>query len=213
MIKVGQKLREKRLEKDLSLKEISDATKIREEFLEAIEGGQYERLPSPAYAHGFVRNYAKYLGLAEEETLAIFRREFDVERAYDVLPKGLLGKREFSVKTFRPNRSFILAALAILILFIFIVYQYRFAFLNPPLEVFEPKKDEVIKSLEVKVSGRTNPDSTVFIGNEAVSLEKDGSFEKTMTFFPGRTTLTIKAINRFGKETLREIPVTIKPGS
>ena len=213
MIKVGDKLRQKRLEKDLSLKEISDATKIREDFLEAIEEGQYERLPSPAYAHGFVRNYAKYLGLAEEETLAIFRREFDVDKAYDVLPKGLLGKREFSVKTFRPNRSFILAALAILILFIFIVYQYRFAFLNPPLEVFEPKEETVIKSLEVKVSGRTNPDSTVFIGNEAVSLEKDGSFEKTMTFFPGRTTLTIKAINRFGKETLREIPVTIKPGS
>ena len=212
MIKVGQKLKDARLEKNLNLREISDATKIREEFLEAIEKGEYEKLPGPSYAHGFVRNYSKYLGLPEEETLAIFRREFDTKAAYEVLPKGLLGGREFSIKRLRPNRSFILATFSILILFLFILYQYRFAFLNPSLQVFEPKKDQVITTLSVKISGKTNPDSTVFVGNEAVSLEKDGSFEKTVTFFPGKTTITIKTVNRFGKETIQEIPVTIKPG-
>ena len=213
MIKVGQKLQEERLKKELTIEQVSEATKIRTEFLEAIEESQYERLPSPAYAHGFVRNYAKFLNLPEEEMLAIFRREFDVNKAFDVLPKGLSQSREFSIKRLRPNRSFIFAGIAIIILLVFIIYQYRFAFINPPLEVFTPKEGAVINSLSVKVSGMTNPDATVFIGNEPVSLENDGSFEKNLTFFPGKTTVNIRVVNRFGKETMRTIPIEVKPGS
>jgi cytoskeleton protein RodZ len=60
---LGQKLREARLARSLSLEEAAQATRIRARFLVAIESGDYEALPSAAQARGFVRAYAGYLGL------------------------------------------------------------------------------------------------------------------------------------------------------
>ncbi|MGH2637780.1 MAG: helix-turn-helix domain-containing protein, partial [Rhabdochlamydiaceae bacterium] len=72
------------------MEEIAAAIKIRPEFLSAIEKGDYQHLPSPAYASGFVTNYAAYLGFPKRETLALFRREFDEQKAYKVLPRGMV---------------------------------------------------------------------------------------------------------------------------
>ena len=87
MIRAGQKLRDERQRRGLTLSEISNATKIKVEFLSAIEKGEYEKLPSASYAHGFVGNYAKFLDFEEEEILALFRREFDGKKVYKVLPE------------------------------------------------------------------------------------------------------------------------------
>src|SRR3989338_1134503 len=213
MIKVGQKFQEERLRRELTLAQVEEATKIRAAFIDAIEKSEYSRLPSPAYAHGFVRNYAKFLNFPEDQTLALFRREFDLEREYEVLPKGFSKTSEFSIKRIRVNRTFILMGFGAILLLAFIIYQYRSAFINPPLLITEPREGAVIKSLSVRISGKTDPDSTVYIENEAVSLAKDGSFKKSVTFFPGNTTINIRSVNRFGKETVKQVPIEVKPGS
>jgi len=59
----GKLFSEKRQELQLSLKEVESATSIRTGYLEAIESGQMEKLISPIYAQGFVRQYAAFLGL------------------------------------------------------------------------------------------------------------------------------------------------------
>src|SRR3989338_7007978 len=101
MIRAGQKLSEERKRRGLSLLQVSNATKIRQEFLEAIEKGEYDKLPSPSYAQGFVRNYTRLLELPEKETLALFRREFAGDKDYDVLPEGLSGKKDIPVRKFK----------------------------------------------------------------------------------------------------------------
>ncbi len=60
---IGQRLREARLARSLSLEEAAQATRIRVRFLVAMEEGDYEALPSAAQARGFLRAYAGYLGL------------------------------------------------------------------------------------------------------------------------------------------------------
>ncbi|MFO7624664.1 MAG: helix-turn-helix domain-containing protein, partial [Anaerolineales bacterium] len=60
---LGQRLREARLARSLSVEEAAQATRIRVRFLAALENGDYEALPSAAQARGFVRSYAGYLGL------------------------------------------------------------------------------------------------------------------------------------------------------
>ena len=49
------------------MKEIADATKISKRFLEAIERNDHKTLPAPVFTRGFVREYARYLGLNAEE--------------------------------------------------------------------------------------------------------------------------------------------------
>jgi transcriptional regulator with XRE-family HTH domain len=63
----GEELRREREIRGISLKEISDATKISKRFLEAIEKNDHRTLPAPVFTRGFVREYARYLGLASEE--------------------------------------------------------------------------------------------------------------------------------------------------
>jgi len=63
----GEELRREREIRGISLKEIADATKISKRFLEAIERNDHKTLPAPVFTRGFVREYARYLGLNADE--------------------------------------------------------------------------------------------------------------------------------------------------
>src|SRR3954471_6323020 len=63
----GEELRREREIRGISLKEIADATKISKRFLDAIERNDHKTLPAPVFTRGFVREYARYLGLNTEE--------------------------------------------------------------------------------------------------------------------------------------------------
>jgi cytoskeletal protein RodZ len=67
MSSVGETLRRERLRKDMSLEQISRETKISARLLEAIENDHFELLPGGVFAKSFVRQYARFLGLDEEE--------------------------------------------------------------------------------------------------------------------------------------------------
>jgi transcriptional regulator with XRE-family HTH domain len=63
----GEELRREREIRGISLKEIADATKISKRFLDAIEHNDHKTLPAPVFTRGFVREYARYLGLNAED--------------------------------------------------------------------------------------------------------------------------------------------------
>ena len=67
---VGQKLEEARKRKGVSLREVSESTKIRGDYLSAIESGNYEINLPEVYLRGFVRLYAKFLGLDQDAMVA-----------------------------------------------------------------------------------------------------------------------------------------------
>ena len=66
----GEELRREREIRGISLKEIADATKISRRFLDAIERNDHKTLPAPVFTRGFVREYARYLGLSAEEIVS-----------------------------------------------------------------------------------------------------------------------------------------------
>src|SRR5262249_47362941 len=66
----GVRLKEEREQRGITLEEISSSTKIGTRFLSAIEDEHFEQLPGGIFNKGFVRAYARYLGLDEEETIA-----------------------------------------------------------------------------------------------------------------------------------------------
>jgi cytoskeletal protein RodZ len=61
--RVGEILKSKRQEKGLSLKEVENATSIRQSYLEAIENGSIAEHIAGIYAQGFLKQYAIFLGL------------------------------------------------------------------------------------------------------------------------------------------------------
>jgi len=69
MSSFGERLREGRERKDISLEEVSRATKISLNVLQALENEQYDDLPPKVYVRGFIRSYSRYVGLDETELL------------------------------------------------------------------------------------------------------------------------------------------------
>src|SRR5215470_19390338 len=63
----GEELRRERVVREISLEEISHATKISIRLLTALEKSDLTRLPAPTFTRGFIRAYAKHLGIDPEE--------------------------------------------------------------------------------------------------------------------------------------------------
>lgn len=83
MGELGQLLRETREEKGIALEEAEGVTRIRAKFLAALEEGKYDVLPTSGHAHGFLRNYALYLGLDWGEVEALYVKETSSRHFFD----------------------------------------------------------------------------------------------------------------------------------
>jgi len=210
MVHAGVRLFEARIKKGCTLEEVSKATKIRLSFLAAIEKGEYKKLPSGTYAHGFVKNYARFLGLPENELIALFKREYDEEKFVKVLPEGLTRRDDFPLKRIKLAQTFKILVVVFSALLIYIIFQYRSAIFNPALSVSKPKEGEVIKTSQITVIGKTDPNTTVFVNSEAASLDKNGNFKKTIGVFSGKSKITVKAVNNFKKTTILERHIEVK---
>ena len=71
--KIGQILERARKERGLTLDEVEHATKIRKRYLVGLEREDHGALPDAVYAQGFLKTYAKYLGLDGEELSREFK--------------------------------------------------------------------------------------------------------------------------------------------
>jgi len=72
---VGQLLRTAREKRGKTLRDVADYLRIRMLYLEALEESRFKDLPGPAYALGFLRSYANYLGLDASKMVAHFKAE------------------------------------------------------------------------------------------------------------------------------------------
>ena len=74
---VGYTLRQERERQNLTINDIEEGTSIRALYIEAIENGEYDKLPGTVYAKGFIKNYAKFLGLDPDATVKEFMGDID----------------------------------------------------------------------------------------------------------------------------------------
>src|SRR6266568_9631983 len=69
---LGQYFRRGREDKGWTLEEAASKTRILPQYLQAVEDDNYEQLPAEVFAKGFIRSYARLLGLDEMEVLRKF---------------------------------------------------------------------------------------------------------------------------------------------
>ena len=76
---IGARLRAAREVKGLTLEQVAAQTRIPQRHLQTIESGDFSQLPGRTYAVGFVRTYAKTVGLDQDEAVATVRAELDAQ--------------------------------------------------------------------------------------------------------------------------------------
>lgn len=84
---VGNKLREARARRRLSLDEVEAETKIRSRYLQAIENEEWDQLPEDTYTRAFIRTYGRFLGLDGDRLAEEQRRSRGAARPGERLPR------------------------------------------------------------------------------------------------------------------------------
>lgn len=113
----GERLKREREMREVSLTEITSATRIGPRFLEALENEDWDKLPGGAFNRGFVRSVARYLGLDEESLLAEYdlaRNEHSLHNPHSHAPAPLPAESRFPPKPKWP------AAVAVLVLILLV---------------------------------------------------------------------------------------------
>ena len=101
-------LRSTREARGWSLEEVADMTRVRRAYLEAFEQAAYDVLPPRAFAIGYVKAYAKALGLDEETLADMYKRDVSEPQGRLHAPSGA------SLEDVKPNyRLYITAAMAL----------------------------------------------------------------------------------------------------
>jgi len=110
MMGVGSLLEKARVEQGLTIEELAERTKIRPQFLQAIEEEQYHLLPDQAYVRPFIRTYARALGVEDQLQVEVEPRESTLR--VDDLSASIRKRRE---RARRARRTRFLIRFAVLI--------------------------------------------------------------------------------------------------
>ena len=70
---LGALLKNEREKRGFSYEQLAQITRLRKHFLEAMENEEWESLPPSVFVKGFIRSYAKALGLEEEKLLDLYK--------------------------------------------------------------------------------------------------------------------------------------------
>ena len=72
---LGEELKRRREERQMTLSDISEATRIGIRFLKAIDTDNYSVLPGGLFTRSFIRAYAKEIGMSEEEAISLYNQQ------------------------------------------------------------------------------------------------------------------------------------------
>jgi cytoskeleton protein RodZ len=113
---VGDFFRQVRETKGLSIDDVASKTRIHPDFLKALEEGNFSKLPDQVFAKGFVRSYARSLGLDEDD--AMHRFEESAGAFYDKQSETerLRVKQAEDDKRKKANRKVVVAAAGVALL-------------------------------------------------------------------------------------------------
>lgn len=194
---IGDILKIARLKKRYSLRRVEKETKIKKEFVEAIENENWTALPEFPVVSGFVKNLASFLSIDIKTAYATFKRDY-LPQKLSINPKPDVGGKFI----WTPKYTFLVGFLVVILaLFGYLGFQFV-KFNSPPaLEVIKPAENFVATSKKVDVSGKTDSDATVKINNQLVLVGDDGVFNGRVEIFEGTNEIVIIATNRSKKET------------
>lgn len=201
MITAGEVLKNKRESLGRPLDQVSSDTKIQKRFLEYIEQDKFSYFDSEVFLTGFIKIYAKYLGLDINKILALYRRsnpsvrkELIKKEEKESKEKNILGKKVLSFKTLDPKTlvTFILSLFLLLIIGYIGLQIYKFQ-TPPKITIFEPLDGAEVNEESVTVKGEVDNNTTIEINDKPVETNDDGSFEKEIELKEGSNLITVRA--------------------
>lgn len=80
---LGEKLRQAREERGITISEVAEHTRISPHYLQAIENDEFKILPGGIFNKGFIKTFAKYVGVDENEAMSDYASQFSPQTSND----------------------------------------------------------------------------------------------------------------------------------
>ena len=132
----GKYLKAERESRNLSLKEVSESTKIRENLLRAIEEDRFDLLPHAVFVKGFLTAYARYLGLDPNDVTLRYQKYQESK----TLSKELGLKQRMPPSKKRVNLWLSIIIFGIIFLIVIFIYSIPLRHMQGFLPSFEKKE-------------------------------------------------------------------------
>lgn len=205
MTELGQKLKEARGTKGLSIDQLHEITKIQKRHLVAIEEGNYDVLPGAFYARAFIKQYADAVGLNGEELLVEYQSTIPQSEKRDV-PQVSTGQK--TQETMQKSSSWPIAdhmpkiLVALLVIAVGVVIWFIFQALTGKGDEKVPNAQS--EKIEVKKAENSPLDTKKDeVKAEEPKKEESKKEEPKKEEQPGQQ--EIKVIGTTGKESTLEI--------
>lgn len=207
-------LAEARVELNLTLLSVEKKIGIGREYLEAIEAGEWQKLPGCVYAKNFLKRYAIFLGLDEKRILKKFIEETGKqifwENKVEEIRFGIVPGQFLSWPRILKNMAMAAGALVVVV---YLSVQVWFLLKPPSLKVLYPAENFVSQSGLAKILGQVESESTVGVNGREVAVDKAGFFTIDINLNKGLNVIKLEAKKKNGRTTIvyRTMMVEEKP--
>jgi cytoskeletal protein RodZ len=115
---LGSYLRRERENRSIALGDVSRTTKIPVRSLERLEAGEYESLPGEVFVRGFIKSYARCVGIDDENALLVYDSERERRRSDEEETRAAVEARARTEDTGQSRRRIGFAVFVVIILII-----------------------------------------------------------------------------------------------
>lgn len=190
-VDIGKKLKDARLQKDMSLDELQQITKTQKRYLVAIEENDFDSMPGTFYIRAFIRQYASAVGLDGNELVAIYDGKEETQNPDQVSEEEFM--KESRTQIYDSNNKlaklinslpaiiFSLIGLTITIIVLYITWENRNAL--PVIESPDIEVTSIPSSItsESTIASSETQESTV-VESSSSTTESSSSAEQPIMF-------------------------------
>ncbi len=212
---IAEKLSGARAQIGLDIDEIAQTLRIKKEYLNYLENGEYDKLPGGIYAKTFLKKYAKFLKVDYKKIEENFNKEkewsklnTDKKNQKDVFSRKRIKSYEFLV--FPKIIKNILIVILVSAFFLYIGFYLKTSFSPPKIEIIEPSDNLITESNFVYVIGKTSSKTEIIINNKPILKDTFGIFKEKVDLKHGVNTIIITAKNKYSKKTIITKQVLVK---
>lgn len=207
---IGQVISSHRQKQGWSQEKLAQVTQVPLTCIQALEEERFADLPTAALTQGYVQLLAHVLVIPTETALALLRRDLPQPAAQ---PSLWSKSQRFPLRRGRWWHPQAFSALGFGLLLVaaatFVTYQWRRLTDLPSLEV-DTLENQTLVASPLTIDGQTEPQATLTINTEIVSLDPSGKFHYELALPPGERTIVIRATDSRGRQNEAVYFVTVE---
>ncbi|MCA9386948.1 helix-turn-helix domain-containing protein, partial [Candidatus Dojkabacteria bacterium] len=211
--------KQKRTNLGFDFKTIEKELKIKEKYLKMLEEDEFQLFESSVQAKGFLKNYARFLGLNYEMMIALYRRDFenkDMKRKIEFKDEEIIEVNkiteskilEYLKSITITKRKLQLTFIILTCIFVFLIgfsslrksFSKPDLFITSPFEISAPYNGKIAYDAnEIILKGKIEKGSSIKVNSEPINVKPNFEFETTLIPLQGdESSIVLETENTLG---------------